>query len=175
MLKTKLSSVLLRPLFVLLVFTAIGVAFGVSSAAIFENIRFGDGVRQIVHAVDLLRVLPAAPTAPNLDAWEILERANQIDGAGRINPWQGDIKMTTLNPPTIVQVDSLMPTHVCRRMARYMLDNMSTPAFYLGAVLARSVDADWTRLSPTDSTENDIGTACGKQKYAYLGLQFRIK
>jgi hypothetical protein len=178
-------------------------AFALSGAAVVENLRFAKAIDQILEPIGLMRsIIEQQPTFsenPGADIWAELARLRRIPSAtGHVNPWGSDpMSLTTaqtmssttghVNPwgsdvhvfavtNAAIRVESDFPTHDCRRMALYFLNN--APAFELLAIEAQPFEQVlWTPIYPMPTNalrDSVVDVACGNAPAARLALVFKL-
>jgi hypothetical protein len=155
-------------------------AFTLSATAVIEELRFVNASDQIMDLVDSVHFISAQQSGfaqtPGEDVWNDLAKAGQlVMPDSRINPWRGDMRAVTV-PVGAMRIENDLPTHECRRLARYFMEHRPSG---LLAIEAQSVEtSSWAPIYPVTGTANPdwlVGTACGTAKYARLAVILRVK
>lgn len=156
-------------------------AFILSGAAVFENMRFEKATDQILEPVGLMRsIIAQQPTfAQNQgdDIWTTLARLGRLPAAAtHPNPWGSELRAMAVDNGTI-RIESDLPTHDCRRMALYFMNQAQ--GFGLTIMEAQAFGSVvWEPIYPVPVIEahKDItDIACGNTAAARLGIVFKVR
>jgi len=155
-------------------------AVALSIAAVFENLRFVKATGQILEVVGSVRSVIAEQKTfaqnPGEDIWFDLERVGRIPSSGsHPNPWGGEVRAVSV-ANVAMRVESDLPTHDCRRMAAYFLNQ--SPELGLLAMEAQDTGSTvWSPIyPPPEGAHGHIEeTACGTTLNSHLAMVFRIR
>lgn len=179
-----LSALLVVPVACLIVF---GIWAAVSAA--LENIRFAQATDQVLQLVatarDYAAHTPVFATQLDDDVLGALNHAaiiNVMDGVDHRkkleNVWGGNI-LATVVEPSVMRVEGDMPTHDCRRMALFLINDAKD--LQLEVMEARGLgQKTWQRFYDGRSdvgpaSSRGIDSACGGASFAVLALVFRLR
>ena len=171
----------LNILMTILVAGIVLAAFALSGAAALENLRFIRATDQILEPVGLLRSIiaqqPSYSQNPEEDVWADLARIGRVPSATtHPNPWGSDVRVFAITNAA-VRVESDLPTHDCRRMALYFLNQAQ--GFGIIAIEAQPFGrVVWSAIYPLPANmprDRLTDIACGNAAAARLALVFKVR
>lgn len=162
------------------VIAIIAGAFALSIAAVLENLRFVKATHQILEIVGSVRAVVAEQKTfaqnPGEDIWFDLERVGRIPSSGtHPNPWGAEVQAVSV-ANVAMRIESDMPSHDCRRMALYFLNQ--SPELGLLAIEAQGTNSlIWAPIYPLpEGAHGHIEeAACGTTPNSRLAVVFRIR
>jgi hypothetical protein len=155
-------------------------ALAMSIAAVIENVHFINATNQILGVVGSVRTIAAGQASfaqtPGEDVWADLERLGQIAATStHPNPWHGDVQIKTVSNAAM-RIESVLPTHDCRRMAIYFLEHQPTDLGLISMDAQSVNNRDWMAIYPAVTLPVRVADlACGRMPYARLALTFTIR